>query len=433
MSLEVKVGPPQLAIHQGYTMLLSELNGQIDFPSDKGLYFLDTRMISSWAVFADGVSWELLNGGTPSSVLACSFLTNDAIVTGEGPIAARTLGLMVTRHIGAGLHEDLDVTNYTMTKIRFNLEVALRSDFADIFEVKSGRIVRRGHITTSWVDKQQCLTTAYHNEHFSRAVAVTARDNDSPAIYANGRISFDVELVPGGTWHTCLTYDLTDGKQEYAAPDECSRNNGKPKHRKDVVDWQSDVLKVESSNEKFALLFRAATDEMKALRLPIAGSRPLAHVPAAGLPWFLALFGRDSLIASLQTALVYPEFARATLDVLGSLQATECDDFRDAEPGKILHELRRGELAALKLIPQTPYYGSADVTPLFILLGAPAATGTCSSATFQLPSGAWTGSTITATAMETASKNTLPDRPPGSRTRVGKIRALRWSTPMGRW
>jgi len=368
MSLEVKVGPPQLAIHQGYTMLLSELDSEIDFPSDKGLYFFDTRMISSWAVYADGVPWELLNGGTPSSVLARTFLTNDAIVTGGGPIAEHTLGLMVTRHIGGGLHEDLDVANYTMTKVRFNLEVALRSDFADIFEVKSGNIIRRGHITTSWLDKQQRLTTAYHNEHFSRSVTVTARDNDSPAIYANGRISFDVELAPGGTWHTCLAYDLTDGKQQYAAPAGCGIDeDGKSKCRKDVTDWQRDVLKVESSNENFALLFRAATDDMEALRLPIAGAKGLAHVPAAGLPWFLALFGRDTLIASLQTALVYPEFARATLEVLGSLQATERDDFRDAEPGKILHEVRRGELAALKLIPQTPYYGSADVTPLYLI------------------------------------------------------------------
>jgi glycogen debranching enzyme len=365
MSLEVKVGPPQLAIHQGYTMLLSELNGQIDFPSDKGLYFFDTRMISSWAVYADGVSWELLNGGTPSSVLSRTFLTNDAIVTGWGPIAEHALGLMVTRRIGGGLHEDLDVTNYAMTKVRFNLEVALRSDFADIFEVKSGRIVRRGHITTSWMEKRQCLTTAYHNEHFSRSVAVTARNDDSPAIYANGRLSFDVELPPGGTWHTCLTYDLTDCKQRYLAPEECNKDNAASKRRKD--EWQRDVLKVESSNERFAQLFHQATDDMEALRLPIEGANVGAHVPAAGLPWFLALFGRDSLIASLQTVLVYPEFARATLDVLGSLQATECDDFRDAEPGKILHELRRGELAALKLIPQTPYYGSADVTPLYLI------------------------------------------------------------------
>ena len=90
-------------------------------------------------------------------------------------------------------------------------------------------------------------------------------------------------------------------------------------------------------------------------------------VPAAGLPWFVALFGRDSLIVSLQTALVYSDFARGALDVLGSLQATERDDYRDAEPGKIMHELRLGELAKLKLVPHTPYYGTADATPLYLV------------------------------------------------------------------
>ena len=91
-------------------------------------------------------------------------------------------------------------------------------------------------------------------------------------------------------------------------------------------------------------------------------------VPAAGVPWFVALFGRDSLIASLQNALVYPGFARGTLDVLGSLQATERDDYRDAEPGKIMHELRLGELAHFKLVPHTPYYGTADATMLYLIV-----------------------------------------------------------------
>ena len=91
-------------------------------------------------------------------------------------------------------------------------------------------------------------------------------------------------------------------------------------------------------------------------------------MPAAGVPWFAALFGRDSLIAALQTALVYPDFARGALEVLGELQATQRDDHRDAEPGKILHELRRGELAHFKRVPHTPYYGTADATPLYLVL-----------------------------------------------------------------
>jgi glycogen debranching enzyme len=90
-------------------------------------------------------------------------------------------------------------------------------------------------------------------------------------------------------------------------------------------------------------------------------------IPAAGVPWFVAVFGRDSLIVSLQNMLVYPDFARGALDILGRLQATEIDDYRDAQPGKILHEIRVGELAERKLIPHTPYYGTADATALYLI------------------------------------------------------------------
>jgi glycogen debranching enzyme len=93
----------------------------------------------------------------------------------------------------------------------------------------------------------------------------------------------------------------------------------------------------------------------------------MVFVPAAGLPWFVALFGRDSLLVSLQNILIYPEFARGSLEILGSLQAKEDDPYRDAEPGKIPHELRYGELAHFKLIPHTPYYGTADATPLYLI------------------------------------------------------------------
>ena len=97
---------------------------------------------------------------------------------------------------------------------------------------------------------------------------------------------------------------------------------------------------------------------MAALRLPIAGTDHKVFLPAAGLPWFVARFGRGSLIVSIQNILIYPDFARGSLAILGSLQAKVEDDYRDAEPGKILHELRYGELAHFKLVPHTPYYGT---------------------------------------------------------------------------
>ena len=114
-------------------------------------------MISAWAIYANGESWDLLNGGAIAPHAARIFLTNRAFETEDGPVAARTLGLVIGRHVEGGLHEDIEITNNSQEPVRFNLEVAMRADFADIFEVKGDNIVRRGHIVTSWSAKREIL------------------------------------------------------------------------------------------------------------------------------------------------------------------------------------------------------------------------------------------------------------------------------------
>ena len=366
MSLEVKVGPPQLAIHQGDAVLITQPDGQIAWPTAMGLYFLDTRMISAWSLSANGVDWDLLNSGTPLYYLARIYLTNQAIPTEAGDIPARTLSLVIGRRLGGGIHEDFDITNHGPAEVRFNLELVIRSDFADVFEVKSDNIVRRGRITSEWHDDRQCLVNTYGNRDFHRSVKITVEKNPVGAVYANGRISFEVFLKPGASWHSCLRYELDDGDAATPAPLECAHVTDDGAGR--IMDeWHASVTKLSSSNSAFERLYLQALDDMAALRLPFPSESAELFVPAAGLPWFVALFGRDSLIVSLQNALVYPDFARGALTVLARWQATELDDYRDAEPGKILHELRRGELAHFKLIPHTPYYGTADATPLYLV------------------------------------------------------------------
>ncbi len=369
MSLEIKVGPPQLAIHEGNAVLITQPDGQIPWPTSMGLYFLDTRMISSWSLYANGVEWDLLNSGTPLYYLARIYLTNRIIPTEAGDIAARTLSLIVGRRLGGGIHEDFDITNHGPSAVRFNLEVVIRSDFADVFEVKSDNIVRRGRITSEWSDAEQRLVNTYGNRDFHRSVSVTADMAPVAAVYANGRISFEVSLAPGETWHTCMRYELHDGETPVAAPVSCAHVADSDASR--IMDeWRASVTKLSSRNDAFQRLYAQSLEDMAALRLPFATTTTGTmeeFVPAAGLPWFVALFGRDSLIVALQNSLVYPDFARGALDVLGQWQATERDDYRDAEPGKILHELRRGELAHFKLIPHTPYYGTADATPLYLV------------------------------------------------------------------
>src|SRR5665213_29234 len=140
MPLEITVGPLQLAVSEGNTVLVSDEDGQIQWPSDKGLYFFDTRLISSWNIFADGIPWLLLNSGAITHYAARVYMTNPEIATEKGVIPERTLSLIVSRSIGGGVHEDLDIVNQGMKPVQFNLEIAVRCDFADIFEVKSKSI-----------------------------------------------------------------------------------------------------------------------------------------------------------------------------------------------------------------------------------------------------------------------------------------------------
>jgi len=368
MALEITVGPPRIALNQGRVVLVTEQDGQIDWPTEKGLYDADTRLISSWRLYADGEPWELLNSANIAYYAARVFLINRRLITETGDVPAGSLGLVLSRNLGEGLHEDIDLRNHGPKAVQFNLEIAIRSDFADLFEVKSERIVRRGRITSTWSARGSTLRTTYENQDFRRSVSIKVRKAGAKPVFANGRISFDISLEPGASWHACLLYDFDEGRKTRRAPKECIEGALSSKFALRLADWRDKALKIQTSNEEFYRFFHKAVEDMAALRLPIEGTDHLEFVPAAGVPWFVSLFGRDSLIVSLQNAMVYPDFAKGALDVLARHQATVRDDWRDAEPGKIMHELRTGELAHFKLIPHTPYYGTADATPLYLIV-----------------------------------------------------------------
>jgi glycogen debranching enzyme len=366
MSLQITIGPPQLVIHQGEVVWASDPDGQLASDGDKGLFYRDTRLTSMWALYANGKRWQLLNGGAIAHYAGRVFMTNRPILTQDGVIAEHTLSLVLGRWIDGGVHEDLDLTNHGMQPVRFNLELMVRADFGDVFEVKSGRMVRRGRIATDWDEGAQRLTDSYRHDDFFRAVTMRIR-SAQPATYANGRVSFAVALQPGERWHACLLSDIEDGSDIVAAPTHCTGENPDSRPGRALAAWQAGATKLRTSNEEVYRSWHQAIDDMAALRLPVADGEQTDVIPAAGLPWFVALFGRDSLIVALQTAPITAEFLRGALAVLGARQALERDDYRDAEPGKILHEMRRGELAHFKLIPHTPYFGTADATPLYLM------------------------------------------------------------------
>ena len=137
MPMQITVGPPQLRVHAGQTVWSAAPDGSVASDSTGGLIFRDTRLISTWALYANGTSWELLNSGDLAHYAARAFLTNAAIAGRDATIPARTIGLALSRWIDGGVHDDIDITSHAQTPIRFTLELALRSDFADLFEVKT--------------------------------------------------------------------------------------------------------------------------------------------------------------------------------------------------------------------------------------------------------------------------------------------------------
>lgn len=367
MTLEIKVGKPSLMLHQGYTLAVAESDGQIHGGGTRGLFFRDTRLINVWEITVNGIPWTLLNSGSLTGATGRAYLTNPDLPSEGGVIPAQSLGLIFSRHLYGGMHEDIDITNHSPDAVRFELALAINGDFADLFEVKGGTVTKRGAIVTDWQADAQTMMTRYRNKDFSRAFRVTAKQADSPMRLTNGKLSFAVELAAGARWHTCLIFDFADGDNWSNAPVLCGEDHERSDSTLALRQWREGVLKVETNNAGFSRAFSQALDDMSALRLPIGGTDHVKFVPAAGLPWFAALFGRDSLVISLQAAIVHPEFALGALRVLAKWQATERDDYRDAEPGKIHHELRLGELAYFKLIPHTPYYGTADATPLYLI------------------------------------------------------------------
>src|SRR5205823_444648 len=175
------------------------------------------------------------------------------------------------------------------------------------------------------------------------------------------------ELAPRASWETTIRVAvhldeavLDPVHQEF---EETERQAGKV-----LSKWQDEVPRLSAGLDLLEHVYRKSIVDLAALRLRADVEGNDASLPAAGLPWFMAIFGRDTLITSYQSLLVGPELARGALHALASLQGTQVDDFKDEEPGKILHEIRFGELTALGLKPHRPYYGTIDATPLWLIL-----------------------------------------------------------------
>lgn len=343
------VRAPQVTVLTGPTFMVSDARGDVtdDTERPQGLFHRDMRHLSQWALRVNGRALEALAAEEIDSDHAVMYLQEPTGTVYANP----TLSIVRRRRIDGALRETLEVTNHDTQIARIGLSLAFGADFADVFEVKD-KLGKAGHLYQQV--GPDSATLGYRRNGFHRETRVRAGEG----FYTRESVEFQLCLEPGESWRRDVEVSVVTGRD--AAP---SRPAGEP----DLEGWLAATPDLETDSADLQHLYRQSLVDLAALRF-CPDPHTEGMVPAAGLPWFMALFGRDSLITSYQAIPYAPRLAHATLHALASCQATELDDFRDAEPGKMLHELRHGELVHFGSRPHSLYYGSVDSTPLFLVL-----------------------------------------------------------------
>jgi len=355
---------PTVSSLQGSTFVVSDRAGDIEgSPADPhGLFFRDTRFLSRWKLTLDGEPVSPLSTDDVHYSYAQFFL-----VRGTGTIYAdSSISVLRQRLVGDGFHEDLTVMNHGAAPVELHVRYEADADFADLFEVKDA-MPKKGTHSRRVEDGK--LVLAYERERYVREtwISVGAREGE---LDEDG-ISFRIVVPAQEEWSTCVNVVAAvtgDGEAVRQPRYRHGDIEPKPEGAASLEEWLAGAPVLESDWRPLEDIYHRSLVDLAALRFYATILRGGQAVPAAGLPWFMALFGRDSLITSYQALPFVPELAEATLMTLALLQAAVDDPFRDAEPGKILHEARMGELTAFEERPHSPYYGSVDSTPLFLIV-----------------------------------------------------------------
>jgi len=347
-----------ISILDGSTFLVSDLRGDIDASPDQahGFFFRDTRFLSRWTLSANGSQLNALSTDENQYFTAQFFLVPPTGTVNDNP----TVSIIRKRSIGDGFHEDLTVINHGGDPVEVELRLEAGADFADLFEVKDA-LAKKGK--TSARVEDDTLVLAYERDDFRRATRVHA---SKTADVDERGLTFRLRIDAHDEWNTCVfVQPVTESAKpiKYRHDDE----EAKPNIGMSLDDFLAAAPQLEADWDPLEHIYERSLIDLAALRFETT-LFPGQPMPAAGLPWFMTVFGRDSLLTSFQALPFTPELAETTLRVLARYQAAELDDFRDAEPGKILHEIRFGELTHFDERPHSPYYGTADATPLFLVL-----------------------------------------------------------------
>jgi glycogen debranching enzyme len=346
-------------ILDGNTFVVSDDRGDIEasLTDPTGLFSFDTRFLSRWMLT---VNDERLTALSTDDLQY--FETRFFLVPGTGTVYVDSkLSVIRRREVANGFHEELTILNHDEQPADLTVRMDAGCDFADLFEVKDA-LEKKGKYMTRIDDGALVLT--YVRGTFARATQISS---STPAQVDEKGFTFKVRIEPHGAWTTAFDVVPTVPGSGDASRVQNLRRTRRTSMEADLARWLDQAPRVECDWDSLTRTYRRSLVDLAALRFspPVAGGRSL---PAAGLPWFMTMFGRDSIFTSLQALPFTPALAATTLRVLGEWQGARVDDFRDEDPGRILHEMRYGELTAFEERPHSPYYGCADATALFVVL-----------------------------------------------------------------
>jgi glycogen debranching enzyme len=351
-------------LKQGDAFVVFDHRGNIGIEpgSTEGLYYRDTRILSKLSLLLEEARPLLLSSMVQddNSVFIADLSNPDFFIGDQVALRREQVHLHRLMFVwGGACYERLSVRNFSDRPLRVRLKLCFEADFADLFEVRGEHRQARGRMTASRDNDSQVSLRYVGLDAIERIT--TVEFNPAPQALDTDRASFEIVLKPRQVRRVFTRAGLGSACSEW---DGRSFYRQMRKSRQALRDSSGRAASVESSNSVFNEVMRRSIADLYML----ITDTPFGPYPYAGTPWFSTPFGRDGIITALATLWADPSIAKGVLKFLAATQAKTVEPARDAEPGKILHEMRHGEMANLNEIPFGRYYGSVDATPLFVLL-----------------------------------------------------------------
>jgi glycogen debranching enzyme len=343
---------------EGRTFGISDQAGDITPAAAQGLFVLDTRVLSRLSLTVNGAELQVL-AIESREPYAATFVTLAKAAPGR---ADSELTVLRRRHIGRGLREDLVVTNYGLEVAPLHVEVKVDVDFADVFAVKEGRVDphrhRSAHVQEGklWFDD--------HGGSSAKRVTVSASNG---ATMSAGHVTWQTKLQPGETWQACLSLTLSMDGHDVEPRFRCGGDDDDTVPAERLQQWRTTVPAVQSDHVGLRRAIRRSDDDLGALRI-FDPDHPDVPILAAGAPWFMTVFGRDSLLTGWMSLIADHTLAQGVVETLARFQGCDVVAGTEEEPGKILHEMRFQGATGASLSQAKVYYGTVDATPLFVML-----------------------------------------------------------------